>query len=164
MPEERPLSIDVPLRDGRTVTIGELRWGVYKPLKRKVADVAASRLTPEVVVDAIATAKSDDPLHTGAQAFGVLGTLLLEIIDELTPLIVQGCTATELDFDNLPAVDVLRLREAAATTTDLEAVLGLEGNALAAAAKRLVSLTAVRGGGSRLKEQSPELTDGVSLK
>ena len=53
-------------------------------------------------------------------------------------------------MDSLPPIDVLRLREACTKVNDLESILGMEGNALAAVVQRIMAMTAA-GGGSALR-------------
>ena len=88
-----------------------------------------------------------------------------EAMSDLTPLFVEACVEDKnsLGVVSRP-IDWLRLREAAAKVNDLNEILELEGNALAAAITAVMSrLMGANDGGFQLNTSSPPPTDGPSL-
>lgn len=161
---ERPLEARVELKSGRTVVVRELNWKAYKQCKAAVLRIVTEKLSPDAIVDIAAVMKSDDPFVTGVQALRSVGVLISDSIDEITPLLVAGCIDPDqaIDVEALGPMDMLKLREACGSVNDLDQLIGLEGNALAAAVNRINALMAV-GGGSGSKQPSPNPTSGVSL-
>lgn len=161
--DERPIELAVPLKSGKTVIVREMNWQTYKRIKTQVVQLLAERLNHETLVELFAIAKSTNKAYTGLQAIRTLGVAVLQAIDDLTPVLVAGCVPEgSVDVETLPPVDVYRLREACTKVNDLEALLGLEGNAIAATVQRLRGLMAA-GGGSQSSQPSPPDTAGVSL-
>lgn len=162
--QDRPIEVPVTLKDGRTIYVRELNWGGYKRFKSRIVGIISEKLSPDAIVDIAAVMKSTDPFVTGVQALRSLATLVSDAIDELTPLLVSGCldASESIVVDSLGPMDMLKLRDACSKVNDLDALIGLEGNALAAAVNRINALTA-GDGGSGSKPTSPPATGGASL-
>mgnify|MGYP001296327997 CR=1 FL=1 len=157
---ERPTTIDVEISTGETITVGMLDWKGYKELKPALVDTMAARAA-EAFSDPAAMEGTG-----GAVAMAPLLAGLDEALGDLPPLFVQACVEDKnsLGVVSRP-IDWLRLREAAAKVNDLNEILELEGNALAAAIKAVMSrLTAVDldDGGSPSSTSLPMPTDGPS--
>ena len=157
--EERPTTIDVEISTGETITVGIMDWKGYKTLKQPVIDRMAARA---------AEAFSDPAVMEGAGGAAAMAPMLAgldEAMSEVTPQFVDACVE---DKNSLGAVkrpvDWLKLREAAATVNDLNDILELEGNALAAAIKAVMSrlMGATDDGGVQLNTSLPMPTDGPS--
>lgn len=160
--EQRPTEESVTLKSGRTVIVREMDWKGYKRIKAQIVRLTAEKLTPASIIDMAAVMKSSDPMVTGIQALQSIAGTAIEAIDELTPVLIAGCIKDTVEVDSLPPIDVLRLREACTKVNDLESILGMEGNALAAVVQRIMAMTAADGG-SPSNQPSPPDTAGVSL-
>lgn len=164
MGAEVMLEQTVTLRSGRTAVVGELDWGAYKRIKSMVARVASEKLSGEAIAEAFKAATDGDPMAAGISAMRVIGAALVEAMDEMTPVLVAGCLREKMDVESLGPVDVLKLRAACLQTNDMDQILGLEGNVLAAVAQKAMALIAAgRAGGSQQSTSSPQATAGVSL-
>jgi len=88
-----------------------------------------------------------------------------EAMSEVTPQFVEACVEDKNSLGVVKRpVDWLKLREAAAKVNDLTAILDLEGNALAAAIKAVMSrlMGVTDDGGFQLNTTLPTPTAGPS--
>jgi hypothetical protein len=155
---ERPTTIDVEISTGETITVGMLDWKGYKELKPALVNMMATRA---------AEAFSNPDVMEGTAGAAAMAPLLAgldEAMSDLTPLFVEACVEDKnsLGVVSRP-IDWLKLREAAAQVNDLNEILELEGNALAAAITAVMSrLTDTSDGGFQLNTSSPSPTAGPS--
>ena len=161
-PGGRPTSLDVILSDGSSVTVGPLNWAGYKRLKTRVVEKLADRAS---VVFA------DEELMTKGNAVIVpLMAALDDVLADSTPEFVASCVENQDSLKSVDhPVDWLRLRQAGAEVNNLEELLELEGNAIAASVKtvmsRLMDAANMAGvGGSTLNPSLPLPTAGASVK
>lgn len=157
--EERPTTIDVEISTGETITVGMMDWRGYKSLKQPVIDRMAARA---------AEAFSDPAVMDGTGGAAAMAPMLAgldEAMSEVTPQFVEACVEDKNSLGVVKRpVDWLKLREAAAKVNDLTAILDLEGNALAAAIKAVMSrlMGVTDDGGFQLNTTSPTPTAGPS--
>jgi hypothetical protein len=155
---ERPATIDVEISTGEVITVGMLDWKGYKELKPALVNTMAQRA---------AETFSDPGVLEGTGGAAAMAPLLAgldEAMSDLTPLFVEACVEDKnsLGVVSRP-IDWLRLREAAAQVNDLNEILELEGNALAAAITAVMSrLMGATDGGLQLSTSSLPLTGGQS--
>jgi len=155
---ERPTTIDVEISTGETITVGILDWKGYKELKPALVNTMAKKA---------AETFSDPSVMEGTGGAAAMAPLLAgldEAMSDLTPLFVEACVEDKnsLGVVSRP-IDWLRLREAAAKVNDLNEILELEGNALAAAITAVMSrLMGATDGGLQLNTSLPPPTDGPS--
>lgn len=161
-PQERPSQVEVPLADGRKMTVRELTWGAYRRLKLKVASTAADRLLTAFTAGSLPTDK--EAVLNDSKFLSTAVASLIEAADDLTPELVAGCCDVKADqVESMRPADVLSLRNAAAQVNDLEKIFGLEKNGLAAAIKKLQTIVADFGGGWSSNPSSPPPMDGVEI-
>jgi len=155
--KQRPDTLDVELSTGGTVTVGVLSWKGYKKLKPAIVD----RLAAKAAIAFADPAMVDG--EAGAAAMAPLLAGLDEVLSEVTPQFVEACVEDAASLAEVTRpLDWLRLRQAAATVNDLEEILELEGNAMAAAIKAVMSRLTDDDGGFQLNTNSPTPTDGAS--
>ncbi len=157
--DERPTTLDVEISTGETITVGMLDWKGYKTIKQPIIDRMAARA---------AEAFSDPAVMEGTGGAAAMAPLLAgldEAMSEVTPQFVDACVEDKNSLGVVKRpVDWLKLREAAAKVNDLNQILELEGNALAAAIKSVMSrlMGATDDGGFQLITTSPTPTAGQS--
>lgn len=122
----------VTLTSGETVEVGLITWGAWCRVKERLVEILSGRVV-EFARDAGAAGdfKALGEVLMAASIEKLPGLLgdLSTAIDELTDDFVRGCAANVPD--NLPAVDWVRVRDAALRSNDIGALVDSEKNFLA---------------------------------
>ena len=123
---ESPEIISVTLTDGRVVDAEHLDWAGYKKLRPKLS---------EKLADSMTAFDGDAEMTSMGMMKPVIG-LLDQILGDFTEDFVTACVREKKSLKNVTKpIDWLRLREAAAKLNNITEILDLEGNAIAASVR-----------------------------
>lgn len=135
-----PKSIEVELSDGRKIIVGRLRWAGFRKVKEYLLtqlEGPFGAMLMRILNSLPADFKVDaDSLKTLAQAhFVELAMEINRLIDSLWPDLILNCIppGTVENIDDLDALDLMELRNAALQTARFRDLLELEKNSLAVA-------------------------------
>jgi len=139
--EEHPDTISVELSDGKVVDVEHLDWAGYKKLRPKLS---------EKLAESMSSFDGDNELTPMGMMKPMVG-LLDQILGDFTEDFVTACVRDKKSLKNVTKpIDWLRLREAAAKVNNITEILDLEGNAIAASVRivmtRFTALAADNGG------------------
>ena len=123
---ENPDIISVELSDGKVVDVEHLDWAGYKKLRPKLS---------EKLAESMADFDGDIELSGMALMKPVVG-LLDQILGDFTEDFVSACVRDKKSLKGITRpIDWLKLREAAAKVNNIAEVLDMEGNAIAASVR-----------------------------
>ena len=123
---ENPDIISVELSDGKVVDVEHLDWAGYKKLRPKLS---------EKLAESMADFDGDIDLNGMALMKPVVG-LLDQILGDFTEDFVSACVRDKKSLKGITRpIDWLKLREAAAKVNNIAEVLDMEGNAIAASVR-----------------------------
>jgi hypothetical protein len=126
---ESPDVIKVNLSDGRTVEVEHLDWDGYKKIRPKLSAKLGESMSS---IDAEAL--------DGTAVIAPIITLLDSILGEFTEDFVTACVRDKKSLKGITKpLDWLKLREAAAKVNNIAEVLDMEGNAIAASVRIVMS-------------------------
>lgn len=123
---ENPDIISVELSDGSVVDVEHLDWAGYKKLRPKLSDKMAEAMS-----------EFDGEIEmTGMAMMRPVVSLLDKILGDFTEDFVSACVRDKKSLKNITKpIDWLRLREAAAKVNNITEILDMEGNAIAASVR-----------------------------
>jgi predicted house-cleaning noncanonical NTP pyrophosphatase (MazG superfamily) len=138
---ENPDIISVELSDGAVVDVEHLDWAGYKKLRPKLSAKLA---------ESMSEFDGDGEMTPMAMMKPIVG-LLDQILGDFTEDFVSSCVRDKKSLKNVTRpIDWLRLREAAAKVNNITEILDMEGNAIAASVRivmtRFNALAAEDGG------------------
>ena len=127
---ESPEIISVTLTDGRVVDVEHLDWAGYKKLRPKLS---------EKLADSMTAFDGDAEMTSMGMMKPVIG-LLDQILGDFTEDFVTACVREKKSLKNVTKpIDWLRLREAAAKVNNITEILDMEGNAIAASVRSVMT-------------------------
>ena len=122
---ENPDIIKVNLSDGRTVEVEHLDWDGYKKIRPRLSDKLKESM-----------AGFDAEALDGNAVIAPIITLLDSVVGEFTEEFVTACVRDKKSLKGITKpMDWLKLREAAANVNNIAEVLEMEGNAIAASVR-----------------------------
>ena len=126
---ESPDVIKVKLSDGRDVEVEHLDWDGYKKLRPKLSAKMGEAMS-----------SLDVENMNGAAMMAPMISILDGILGEFTEDFVTACVRDKKSLKGITKpMDWLKLREAAAKVNNIAEVLDMEGNAIAASVRIVMS-------------------------
>ncbi len=123
---DNPDLISVELSNGTVVDVEHLDWAGYKKLRPKLSEKMAESMS-----------EFDGEIEmTGMAMMTPIVSLLDKILGDFTEDFVSACVRDKKSLKNITKpIDWLRLREAAAKVNNITEILDMEGNAIAASVR-----------------------------
>ena len=123
---ENPDIISVELSDGKVVDVEHLDWAGYKKLRPKLSEKLAESMSDF----------DGDIELSGMALMKPVVSLLDQILGDFTEDFVSACVRDKKSLKGITRpIDWLKLREAAAKVNNIAEVLDMEGNAIAASVR-----------------------------
>lgn len=136
---------------GQPVEIRPLSWSGWKRVRAALAQTLARETLPRLLADVLrmqpeafeSLTGAKPPVLTGGEAQRLVGSVaelagraaveLSDALDALTDLLIAECASHQPDGEDVPAADVIRLRDAVVEVADVRGLLAAEKNSLLAA-------------------------------
>lgn len=132
--------MQVTLKNGTEVEIGEMSWGGWSYLKSQILDLLSDESSQGVLSVILGDIQSEGDISLNykdlAPAIPRLIGLLMRALDSSTLYLADECCQTELETSlekqKLKVSDVIKLRTAILEENDFAEFLKMEGNSLLA--------------------------------